>query len=118
MTLMELACTKNHIKLAKSLICLGIILESPLDLLTNTLKKGNSDIFHLLTHSSQSILKVLFLLKSEDIEQRLWQKVCQFRRNPLSLKNLTRISVIKDFDYYDYKDLPETLLPFLRYEEI
>ena len=118
MTLLELACTKNHIKLAKSLICLGINMESPLDLLTNTLKQGNSAIFHLLTHSSQIILKILFLLKPEDIEPSLWQKVCQFRRNPLSLKNLTRISAIKDFDYYDYEDLPKTLLTFLRFEEI
>ena len=118
MTLLELACTKNHIKLAKSLICLGIDMEAPLDLLTNTLKQGNSTIFHLLTHSSQSILKTLFLLKPEDIKPSLWQKVCQFRRNPLSLKNLTRISAIKDFDYYDYEDLPKTLLTFLRFEEI
>ena len=76
MPLMELACTKNHVKLAKFLINMGIILESPLDLLTNILKHGYSDLFNLLTHSFQSINKVLFLLNPEDIEPSLWQKVC------------------------------------------
>jgi len=118
MPLMELACTKNHVKLAKFLINMGIILESPLDLLTNILKHGYSDIFNLLTHSFQSINKVLFLLNPEDIEPSLWQKVCECRKNPLTLKNLTRISVMKDIENYDCEDLPKTLLPFLRFEEI
>jgi hypothetical protein len=114
MSLMELACLKNYVRLAKSLICLGIKILKPEDLMTKALKKGNSDVFYLLTHSYQNIRETLHLIKSDGIDQDMWNKVDKFRKNPLSLKSLCRISV-KDLKFHGCNEtnVPQTLLKFV-----
>ena len=116
MSLMEMACTKNHINLAKLLICLGITIESPLDLLTKTLQKGHSKMFYLLTRTSQKILDNLHLLKPDGIENKIWQEVIEFRRNPLSLLELSRISIIGNPISNEIEELPRNLPDYIRLE--
>lgn len=116
MSLMEMACTKNHINLAKLLICLGITIESPLDLLTKTLQKGHSKMFYLLTRTSQIILDNLHLLKPDGIENKIWQEVIEFRRNPLSLLELSRISIIGNPISDEIEELPRNLPDYIRLE--
>jgi len=116
MSLMEMACTKNHINLAKLLICLGITIESPLDLLTKTLQKGHSKMFYLLTRTSQKILDNLHLLKPDGIENKIWQEVNEFRRNPLSLLELSRISIIGTPISDEIEELPRNLPDYIRLE--
>jgi len=116
MSLMEMACTKNHINLVKLLICLGITIESPLDLLTKTLQKGHSKMFYLLTRTSQKILDNLHLLKPDGIENKIWQEVIEFRRNPLSLLELSRISIIGNPISDEIEELPRNLPDYIRLE--
>jgi len=51
-------------------------------------------MFYLLTCTSQKILDNLHLLKPDGIENKIWQEVIEFRRNLLSLLELSRISII------------------------
>ena len=117
MSLMEMACTKNHINLAKLLICLGITIESPLDLLTKILQKGHSKMFYLLTRTSQTILDIVHSLKPDGIENKIWQQVIEFRRTPLSLLELSRISIIGEPISYEFEELPQHLPGYIRLEE-
>ena len=117
MSLIEMACTKNHINLAKLLICLGITIESPLDLLTKTLQKGHSKMFYLLTRTSQTILDIVHSLKPDGIENKIWQQVIEFRRTPLSLLELSRISIIGEPISYEFEELPQHLPGYIRLEE-
>ena len=119
MSLIEFSCLKNYVKLAKSLVCLGITIKSPEDLMTKALKNGNSDVFYLLTHSYQKIRQTVHLLKSDGINPNMWKKVDQFRKNPLSLQSLCRISA-KNLKYHGCNeiDLPRTVLNFVSFGEI
>ena len=116
MSLIEMACTKNHTNLAKLLICHGITIESPLDLLTKTLQNGHSKMFYLLTRTSQIFLDNLHELKPDGIENKIWQEVLEFRRNPLSLLELSRISIIGSPISNEIEELPRNLPEFVRLE--
>jgi len=121
MSLIEFACTNNHINLVKLLMGLGITqitIESPVDLLTKTLQKGHFDIFYCVTRSSQKALEIIHMLRSDGIDEKIWEKVIEFRKKPLSLMELSRISILGKQISYQMYQLPPNLPAYLRLEEV
>ena len=73
-------------------------------------------MFYLLTRTSQKILDNLHLLKPDGIENKIWQEVVEFRRNPLSLLELSRISIIGNPISDEIEELPRNLPDYIRLE--